>query len=58
MEPHRLALPPGFRIENYEIQTTLDKARVLSITILLFTVTPPKRLVGMGSLRLKALLMS
>jgi TPR repeat protein len=25
MEPHRLALPPGFRIENYEIQAVLGK---------------------------------
>jgi serine/threonine protein kinase len=25
MKPHRLALPPGFRIENYEIQAVLGK---------------------------------
>jgi len=25
MEPHRLALPPGYRIENYEIQAVLGK---------------------------------
>jgi len=25
MEPHRLALPAGFRIENYEIQAVLGK---------------------------------